>query len=199
MAFNGFQKWAEDTSDKFTAEVVSAVKASLPPGETLGAVLVHQPDFKGATQEQDAKTKGLGYAHRVFAISDRQVRQFEVKGRGITGRKNLKVVGEEIIPFHLVTSVDKKAEPKSIMNSNPLGHLRIQLTDGRKIALRALASHAHRFGGMLQNAISDANAPARVAPSTMSGADELLKWKGLLDTGIITPQEFAQKKQELLR
>ena len=35
-------------------------------------------------------------------------------------------------------------------------------------------------------------------PLTVSAADELLKFKALMDDGIITPEEFAAKKKQLL-
>ena len=34
--------------------------------------------------------------------------------------------------------------------------------------------------------------------STFSGADELRKWKQLLDEGVITREEFETKKRQLL-
>lgn len=37
------------------------------------------------------------------------------------------------------------------------------------------------------------------APPTISAADELLKWKHLLDDGIITQDEFNEKKKQLLK
>ena len=38
-----------------------------------------------------------------------------------------------------------------------------------------------------------------VATSQTSNADEILKFKQLLDQGIITQEEFERKKQELLK
>ena len=40
--------------------------------------------------------------------------------------------------------------------------------------------------------------PAPPAPEAVSGADEILKYKQLLDQGILTPEEFAAKKKQLL-
>jgi hypothetical protein len=43
------------------------------------------------------------------------------------------------------------------------------------------------------------NAQASVSsPSSVSGADEILKYKSLLDSGIITQEEFEAKKKQLL-
>lgn len=41
-------------------------------------------------------------------------------------------------------------------------------------------------------------ATVRKAPAVQSGADEILKYKKLLDEGIITPEQFEAKKRELL-
>lgn len=42
------------------------------------------------------------------------------------------------------------------------------------------------------------NAPANAVVHQNSSADELLKFKSLLDAGVITPEEFAEKKKQLL-
>lgn len=42
------------------------------------------------------------------------------------------------------------------------------------------------------------NAPAGAVVNQNSSADELIKFKGLLDAGVITPEEFAEKKRQLL-
>jgi len=42
------------------------------------------------------------------------------------------------------------------------------------------------------------SAMAAAAAPQISGADELIKYKSLLDSGIITPQEFEAKKRQLL-
>lgn len=42
------------------------------------------------------------------------------------------------------------------------------------------------------------NAPAGAVVNQNSSADELIKFKGLLDAGVITPEEFAEKKKQLL-
>jgi hypothetical protein len=47
--------------------------------------------------------------------------------------------------------------------------------------------------------MNDINAACAAAgQQTTSAADELIKFKQLLDAGVITPQEFAQKKAKLL-
>ena len=45
------------------------------------------------------------------------------------------------------------------------------------------------------------NTPVEAAPviqQATSGADEILKYKGLLDAGIITEEEFNAKKAQIL-
>lgn len=56
---------------------------------------------------------------------------------------------------------------------------------------------------MAENAINEAKAKLNAPASTtvvnqVSGADEILKFKALLDQGIITAEEFEKKKKELL-
>lgn len=43
-----------------------------------------------------------------------------------------------------------------------------------------------------------APAPAEAPAQALSGADEILKYKGLLDAGIITEEEFSAKKAQIL-
>ncbi len=70
------------------------------------------------------------------------------------------------------------------------------------ILYRQLAENAETVMSMLQ-VITSANASASTSKqqantSTSSTADEIRKYKELLDDGIITKEEFDQKKQQLL-
>lgn len=46
--------------------------------------------------------------------------------------------------------------------------------------------------------IARANAPQNISAQQVSAADELMKFKGLLDMGVITQEEFDAKKKQLL-
>lgn len=60
-----------------------------------------------------------------------------------------------------------------------------------------MAEQAHRVVDYVRNKLSELkNNEGNSAP--LSTADELLKFKNLLDAGVITPEEFDRKKNELL-
>lgn len=64
---------------------------------------------------------------------------------------------------------------------------------------RASAHYPTGFTEFLDRCIAEApakNAPD--APAAVSAADEILKYKALLDQGILTPEEFEAKKAQLL-
>lgn len=50
----------------------------------------------------------------------------------------------------------------------------------------------------LDHCINEKEETSNVVSQVSSEADELAKWKGLLDQGIISPEEFEQKKKQLL-
>ena len=54
------------------------------------------------------------------------------------------------------------------------------------------------FTDFLDRCISEASADPTATGQVSSVADEILKFKDLLDKGVITPEEFAAKKSQLL-
>lgn len=54
------------------------------------------------------------------------------------------------------------------------------------------------FTDFLDRCISEASAEPTATGQVSSAADEILKFKDLLDKGVITPEEFAAKKSQLL-
>lgn len=50
----------------------------------------------------------------------------------------------------------------------------------------------------IRKRVNDAKAETKMPVSALSGADELKKYKDLLDMGVITQEEFDQKKKQLL-
>lgn len=63
---------------------------------------------------------------------------------------------------------------------------------------RMSSNYPHGFTDFLDRCISEASEEPVAAMSTSSAADEILKYKDLLDKGIITAEEFAAKKAQLL-
>ncbi|MBE7089996.1 MAG: SHOCT domain-containing protein [Clostridiales bacterium] len=57
---------------------------------------------------------------------------------------------------------------------------------------------AREVATFIENKAHEAKKPQVVATTSVSSADELLKYKSLLDQGIITQEEFNAKKKELL-
>ena len=52
---------------------------------------------------------------------------------------------------------------------------------------------------VIQSSNAQSSAPAIASVSNRSVADELKKYKELLDSGVITQEEFAIKKEQLLK
>ena len=58
---------------------------------------------------------------------------------------------------------------------------------------------AREIADYIDNKIRETNRPQAIyVDNNFSKADELLKYKALLDQGVLTQEEFAQKKKELL-
>ena len=65
-------------------------------------------------------------------------------------------------------------------------------------ASRAYYQDAQEILSLLQVICSAVEKTQQADRSTFSGADELRKWKQLLDEGVITREEFETKKRQLL-
>lgn len=61
-----------------------------------------------------------------------------------------------------------------------------------------LNSAAIKFKQTVEEQLAKFNSYAAISNNTLSAADEIEKFKSLLDKGIITQQEFEQKKKNLL-
>ena len=64
-------------------------------------------------------------------------------------------------------------------------------------AYKITADHLISMLDSMIRQAQDANRPVS-APTQLSGADEILKYKQLLDSGIITQEEFDAKKKQIL-
>lgn len=57
---------------------------------------------------------------------------------------------------------------------------------------------AEKFKNLLDAALLDSKGSTGSGPTSFSAADEIAKYKGLLDSGAITQAEFDAKKKQLL-
>ena len=128
-------------------------------------------------------------------------------------------VGEKSFPYGAIASIEYKAVPKGITTggyikfvlkgggATPLGF--IQVGNGISAAIES-TDHKIDFIDHKQNPeildvknfiekqISLANQSSGTNNGTPSQADELRKFKQLLDDGIISQEEFEEKKKKLL-
>lgn len=92
------------------------------------------------------------------------------------------------------------------------GHIQFSLLGGRESVGGVLAAssdentitinaketeEAERIVAYIQNKIKEAKQP-KSAATAVSAADEMMKFKSLLDMGVITQEEFDAKKKQLL-
>ena len=74
--------------------------------------------------------------------------------------------------------------------------------DPNTVVLRAFKSSTPKMADEIYNLIlqkiNEAHSNAGTVVNQLSGADEIVKYKNLLDQGIITQEEFDKKKSELL-
>lgn len=64
-------------------------------------------------------------------------------------------------------------------------------------AAKRLAAEMEPINEFIQNKIRESKNPQQIVPQ-VSSADEIIKFKNLLDQGIITQEEFEAKKKQLL-
>lgn len=108
------------------------------------------------------------------------------------GKKKTKTVVNDIC---LRVSLKHKYIQQIYIHFIP-GGIKVKSGDMLYNAYKATASDVVSFFDTLCSKANEAT--ASVQASTMSSADEILKFKQLLDVGIITPEEFEAKKKELL-
>lgn len=83
--------------------------------------------------------------------------------------------------------------------NTPTVHILIQNTETKKSSLiyKANIELAQDIISVL-NIITQEKNPTKTPEPVSSSADEILKFKNLMDQGIITPEEFSAKKKQLL-
>ncbi|WP_165964880.1 SHOCT domain-containing protein [Periweissella cryptocerci] len=111
---------------------------------------------------------------------------------GITGRKTKDVVNELKIKLNINTSNEIKVEyitliPKPVKRKSNTYKVATKTTDQILALLQYIVDNN-----------SDDEVVAQEVQAAVSPADELRKYKSLLDDGIITQDEFNKKKSELL-
>lgn len=107
---------------------------------------------------------------------------------GVTGSKTTK-------------TLIKNLRVKIILDNsiNPVEYIDIIMSDTQRdgFKYKMLRKYADDIAGILDGIMSK-NAKINNNQATMSNADEILKYKKLMDDGIITEDEFMAKKKQLL-
>lgn len=105
------------------------------------------------------------------------------------------------IPLYRINSVSYHKNPNGITGT-------ISITDGgttrtvEKVSNQSLSSFTNRINKEIANynmPNTNTVSPIRQVINTSSCADELIKFKQLLDAGALTQEEFDRKKKELLK
>lgn len=99
---------------------------------------------------------------------------------------------QQITEFRIKIVTRNALSPDVYINLLPAGK-----TKSNSIIFRNSAASAERILSWLTIITSD-DKKSKASPSTLSAADEILKFKRLLDEGIITQDEFEEKKSQLL-
>lgn len=107
--------------------------------------------------------------------------------RLILGHQNMLSDKSKSIPFSSISTMNVK---KGISWS----YLVLTLNSGELFQLRT----RHKSAKPIRQLIEQAQAVPMQVAATTSSADELLKYKELLDAGLISLEEFNAKKQQLL-
>ena len=124
------------------------------------------------------------------------------KGTGFLTAMNLGLQGDKVIPLSQITAVELRPPGAltngyirlSINGRDPMGGLMEAVKDENAVIL---ASHALPAFEALKNAVIERmGKPA--AQSGPSAADEIEKLAALRDRGVLTEEEFAAKKRQLL-
>ena len=148
-----------------------------------------------------------GYNGQIFAYEDRIV----ITRKGFLGFASHGLAGEKVIPLSSIQSVQFQ-ETKGFAN----GYIQFSVMGGveRRGGLSNAASDensviftidneddARKIKKYVESSILSRNQPVVpqiVSQSAVSVADELLKFKQLLDMGVITQEEFETQKKKLL-
>lgn len=111
---------------------------------------------------------------------------------GITGKKK---VTTEIKNMTLRVSLNHKYKNQLIMNLIPLG----TSVKSNSMSYNLYKHQANDIISFLDGLCKKASISQTITPSQqVSSADEIMKYKDLLDKGIITQEEFELKKKQIL-
>ena len=120
----------------------------------------------------------------VVVVTDRRI----IFCSSIVGNTNIKQIS-----IKDVVSIDE-----SINGLTRTGQIRIQAITETFVVNIYKASIAEDLKSSIYKAQNMIQYSKQYKTNTISNADEILKFKRLLDEGIITEEEFKRKKQELL-
>lgn len=132
-----------------------------------------------------ANTRQSGWIAGVVFLTDKRV---------LVSSKILSSFTTESIPLHEIRSVSLRND------GSGLGSLIFVHTLTKSISFMVTYKKdmAQRIFQLFENAKNSAAAPPESSPSTPSPADEIRKYKELLDLGAITQEEYDAKKKQLL-
>ena len=131
----------------------------------------------------------------------------EIK-RDVFGAMSQGNANDKMIPLDLIVDIDFK---KGTVLKN--GYIRFGVIGGKETKAGVLNAtqdentvmikmanneDAHRIAKYIEDILIKRK-NAKPAPQQVSVADEIIKFKELLDAGVITQEEFTVKKRELLR
>lgn len=148
----------------------------------------------------------INFPEHVILIADDE--KVSLERKGLVNFINNGNPGTTVIPYRSIASIDYKRPGLSrghlviIPASGEerrggIGALDFISVWGKKNAVifgRAYASQMDELKSFLDKKIDETRRPA----TTISQADELAKFKALLDDGVITKDEFEAKKQQLI-
>ena len=130
-----------------------------------------------------------------------------IKPKGLMSAVTIK--SEKSLPFSSITSINLK-EPGFIVqgilelssggeNTNLAGKLFAGAFDNTFVFSKSVAGEVIKAKAYIENKIQEMKSQSsNVTIQQVSAADELRKFKQLLDDGIITQVEFDEKKKQLL-
>ena len=188
------------TGISFILGIIDAVKLFLMPDEKF----IEKYNAKQYAVNNDPKFFLDGIGSRLFVYDNKVV----LERHGLIGSSLTRFSGAKTIPIKSIQSVELK-EGSSVLN----GYLRFgyagsverrggvyNATDDENAVVfkKSSNSTAHQIKEFIEGIIYNSDNGTTIV-NQLSSADEILKLKNLLDDGVISQEEFEQKKKDLLK
>ena len=110
---------------------------------------------------------------------------------GVTGKKRSKTIMKSL---DIKISLKNKYRKQITISFVPS----LQEYKSGTLLYNTAHSQAEKITSIIDNMVSSCRSDEQVPLASTSNADEILKYKNLMDSGIITQDEFEQKKKQLL-